>query len=434
MQCWILSWLFAGICTIGYAQQEKYPFQTIVAADGSGDYLTVQAAVDAVPEGRDKPWTILVKNGAYAEQVVIPENKPYVHLIGQDRDKTIIHLNLNVGSKPTGKEPEGKTVYWLHSVHNPVSPIYKYEPAVVMVRGHHFYTQNISYVNDWGVEAFSGPQALAMSSQADCAAFYNCCFRSFQDTWMTSTNDSDRHYVKNCRIEGAVDYFYGSGDVLLENCTLYNVRSGSVIVAPCHKNSKYGYAFRNCIVDGNVMAGDGKLKLGRPWHNAPKAVYIDTWMRIPVAPEGWTDMGTIPGLFAEYNSRDQYGNLIDLSRRKTQYTYKDRKTGKTHVGSSRVCITGDEADQYTYEHMIPGTDNWNPREMMKELSAPRQLSYQAGTFTWDPVKGAIGYVVFDGEQIIGTTVATSYAVQNVECSLKVCAVNSDGTLGKLSVL
>ena len=115
--------------------------------------------------------------------MIIPKNKPYVHLIGQDKDKTIIHLNLNVGSKLTGKEKGGKTAYWEHSVHNPSSPVYKYEGSVVVVKGDHFYTENISYVNDWGVLSDNGPQALAMNSQADCASFYNCKFRSFQDTW-----------------------------------------------------------------------------------------------------------------------------------------------------------------------------------------------------------------------------------------------------------
>ena len=105
----------------------------------------------------------------------------------------------------------------------------------MVVKGDHFYTENISYVNDWGVLSDNGPQALAMNSQADCASFYNCKFRSFQDTWMTANNDVSRHYVKDCWIEGAVDYFYGGGDVLLENCTLYNVRSGAVIVAPSIK-------------------------------------------------------------------------------------------------------------------------------------------------------------------------------------------------------
>lgn len=87
-----------------YAQADSSPYQAIVAVDGSGDYKTVQEAINAVPDGQTKPWLILIKNGLYNEQVIIPKNKPYVHLIGQDKDNTIIHLNLNVGSKLTGKE------------------------------------------------------------------------------------------------------------------------------------------------------------------------------------------------------------------------------------------------------------------------------------------------------------------------------------------
>ena len=182
----VLSILLMSACAMIYAQADSSPYQAIVAVDGSGDYKTVQEAINAVPDGQTKPWLILIKNGLYNEQVIIPKNKPYVHLIGQDKDKTIIHLNLNVGSKLTGKEIGGKTAYWEHSVHNPSSPVYKYEGSVVVVKGDHFYTENISYVNDWGVLSDNGPQALAMNSQADCASFYNCKLRSFQDTWMTT--------------------------------------------------------------------------------------------------------------------------------------------------------------------------------------------------------------------------------------------------------
>jgi len=430
----VLSILLMGACVMSYAQAVSSPYQTIVSADGSGDYKTIQEAVNAVPDGQTKPWLILVKNGSYNEQVVIPKNKPYIHLIGQDKDKTVIHLNLNVGGKLTGKEVGGKTAYWEHSVHNPSAPVYKYEGAVVMVKGDHFYTENISYVNDWGVLSDNGPQALAMSSQADCASFYNCKFRSFQDTWMTVNNDASRHYVKDCWIEGAVDYFYGGGDVLLENCTLYNVRSGAVIVAPSHKDAKYGYAFRNCIIDGNSEAADGRLKLGRPWHNNSKTVYINTIMLIPVADEGWTNMGTVPGIFAEYNSRDAQGNVLDLSKRKTEYKYKDRQTGKDISGTCRATITKEEADKYTYENMIPGKDGWNPRAIMEKLDSPRSLVYQQGTLKWNPVKNAIGYIVYDGEQILGTTTATSFPVSKVNYALKVSAVNRYGSQGKKGVL
>lgn len=78
------------------------PYDAIVAADGSGDYRTVSEAIAAAPESRTEPWLILVKKGDYSEHVVVPESKPFIHLIGQNKDNTAIRLNLNVGGKPQG--------------------------------------------------------------------------------------------------------------------------------------------------------------------------------------------------------------------------------------------------------------------------------------------------------------------------------------------
>lgn len=428
----ILTALFVGILSRGYAQTDSSPFQAVVAQDGSGDYTSVQAAIHAAPDSRKDPWLIFVKNGSYREYIVVPETKTYIHLIGQDKNKTIIHHLLNVGGKPEeGTEP-AKVGFWKHSVHNPSSEVYKVEESVVKVKGDHFYSENISYINDWGVENQNGPQALAMSSQADCASFNNCIFRSFQDTWMTSRSDSHRLYVKDCWIEGAVDYFYGSGDALLESCTLYNVRSGSVIVAPSHKNVKFGYVFRNCIVDGNAKAADGRQKLGRPWHDSPRAVYIHTTMRIPLAPEGWTNMGAIPALFAEYDSRDADGKVLDLSRRKTEY--EGRGENNPPKGSCRATITKEEADSYVYERIIPGNDGWDPRTMMEKLPAPQKLKKQGAKVSWKTVSAAAGYLIFDNDQILGFAKKPVFNLTSkIKGNLKVCAVNCYGSLGMENV-
>lgn len=431
----ILSFLLlANMFLVANGQNASSPFHMVVSVDGSGDYKRVQDAIDAVPDGCTEPWLIFIKNGHYNEQVVIPKEKTYVHLIGQDKEKTVIHLNLNVGGQPKDTDSKGKIAFWETSVHNPQSPVHKYEGTVVLVKGKNFYTENISYVNDFGVLAENGPQALAMNSQADCASFYNCKFRSFQDTWMTATNDTCRHYIKDCWIEGAVDYLYGGGDVLVENSTFYNVRSGSVIVAPCHTNAQYGYVFRDCTVDGNELAADGGQKLGRPWHNNPKTTYINTTMLIPIAEDGWSNMGTIPELFAEYNSRDKSGELLDLSKRKTDYEHTNRETGVVTKGTARATVTKAEADAMVYENMIPGKDGWNPRVMMHSLDRPGKPIYEDGLFSWQPVKGAIGYVVMDGEKVLGTTTSTSFPVKKVSHALKVCAVNKYGSLGMKRVL
>ncbi len=93
------------------------PFDAVVAQDGSGDYNSVQQAINAAPDSLNTPYLIFIKNGDYEEQVVIPASKPYIHLIGQNKEQTIIHLHLNVGGKPENEEEE----FWKYSVHNPDS-------------------------------------------------------------------------------------------------------------------------------------------------------------------------------------------------------------------------------------------------------------------------------------------------------------------------
>ena len=110
------------------------------------------------------------------------------------------------------------------------------------------------------------------------------------------------------------------------------------------------------------------------------------------------------------------------------------QTGKEVSGTCQATITKEEADKYTYENMIPGNDGWNPRIMMEKLGSPRSLVYQHGTLKWNPVKNAIGYIVYDGEQILGTTTDTSFPVSKVNYALKVSAVNQYGTQGKKGVL
>ena len=142
--------LFCILGIMGYARsQQNTIFHAVVAKDGTGDYTTVQSAIDAVPENLKSPWLIFVKNGSYEEQVIIPQNKPFIHLIGQDKERTIIHLKLNVGGKPDANTKD--LAYWHYSVHNPKSAVSHFEGAVVNINASDFYSENISYVNDWGL-------------------------------------------------------------------------------------------------------------------------------------------------------------------------------------------------------------------------------------------------------------------------------------------
>ena len=113
------------------------------------------------------------------------------------------------------------------------------------------------------------------------------------------------------------------------------------------------------------------------------------------------------------------------------YTIKDRKELEKVI---RDIYGAGYTDKLIIQDMIPGNDGWNPRIMMEKLGSPRSLVYQQGTLKWNPVKNAIGYIVYDGEQILGTTTDTSFPVSEVNYALKVSAVNQYGTQGKKGVL
>lgn len=417
----IAAVVIALITGISYGQVTDQVFDVVVAHDNSGDYTTLQAAIDAAPVNSTQPYLIFIKNGEYDELINIPEEKPFLHIIGQDVEKTVIRHMIHCG----GKDSE----FFEYSVNNEQSENYKHN-AVMDNWGSDFYMENITLENTWGTSRQTGPQALAIRTCADRMAFYNCRFRSFQDTWFTTVNDTDRHYIKNCLLEGAIDYIFGSGNILAEGTTFYNVRSGSVITAPSHTESTFGYVFRDCIIDGNEKAADGKVKFGRPWHNNPKNIWINTTLRIPIDPRGWTDMGTIPALFTDYNTHDINGLLSDVSQRKKTFSYRERNSDKIIEGSCMGELDHEDVKRYTYENMILSTDKWNPKIFMAPMNAPHIIKGINRTITWEPVEGARGYVITNEKsQILAITKKNSFFVNRKNNYYIIQAVSEYGHLG-----
>ena len=402
-------------------------YDAIVDLNGSGDYTSIQAAIDHAPANRREPWKIFVKNGRYEGLVRIPEDKPFIYLIGQNREKVIITFKINCAN-PENPKDAGQSYSKVK--------FQQADCAVVVVNAPDFYAENITFENAYGVEAQSGPQALALRTNKDRMAFYNCKFRSFQDTWMTSTkNKNDRTYADSCWIEGAVDYFYGGGNAFIENTTFYNVRGGSVIVAPSHDvGTKWGYVFQHCTIDGNAAAADGRSKLGRPWHNEPIAVFLNSTIKIPLHPEGWTDMGPAAKLFAEYNSRDGKGKLIDLSQRRTWYQQSKGEGGRRVAGLQAV-LSKQEAAKYTYHNVIVEEDGWNPKSFFTKAAAPSGIEWSAGQLTWQRSPDAAGYIVFKKHHLVGFTKDVSFKINGKsDENYTVMSVNQYGSLGKKSTL
>lgn len=412
---------------------EKRLYDAVVDKNGNGDYITVQEAIDAAPSELDKPYLIFITNGEYEEYVMIPKKKNFIHLIGQDKDKTIIKYKVTVSKENvTDKYPENP---WDYSYLNPANNMSSEQCAVMVIFGNDFYAENLTLENTWGTENQSGPQADALCTRVDRIAFFNCKLLSFQDTWWVhqATNDiSARNYADNCWIEGAVDYVYGSANLLVENSTLYNVRAGSVLTAGSqYEGTPWGHVFKDCIMDGNDAAKSQGNFFGRPWHNAPKELFINVDCRIPMDPAGWQDMNTSPGLFAVYNVTDKDGQPLSTEQWKRDYTFEDESREEVTVHyDGKFELTADEAAKYTYENIITSPDGWNPKAFYtsEKLPAVENINLYGTTLSWDGMNKAICYLVFDNGEFIGQTTETTMEVDVNGENYTVKAVNKYGSL------
>ncbi|MDE5826023.1 MAG: Ig-like domain-containing protein [Duncaniella sp.] len=386
---------FAGttltFTTMERTQPEPRLFDAIVAKDGSGDYTSVQAAIDGAPADRVKPWLIFVKNGEYNEHIDIPKSKPYMHIIGQDRDNTII-----LDDKLCGGE---------NALHVSVG-------ATVVVNADDCFFENITLENSYGHKQQAGPQALALNTSGDRAIFNNVAMLSYQDTWITTSNSAYRAYVRNSFIEGAVDFIYNSGDLYVENTTLYiNRKSGGYIVAPSHAaDVKWGYVFNNCTITAPGVPSETDVWLGRPWHNSPKTVFLNTRAEVTIPATGWYEtMGGLPALWADYNTVDGNGNPVDLSHRRD--TYYKTVDGEKVYGKAKNFLTDEEAAQYTVRNVLSGNDNWEPVIKTEACAAP-EPKFNNGIITWDAVPYAICYVILHNDEVEGFVTEPTYAIND----------------------
>ena len=349
-------------------------FHAIVAQDGSGDYTTVQAAVDAAPEGRTEPWRIYIKAGIYKEHVNIPASKPYLSLVGEGRQRTQISCDRLCGGPHGVKVDEG---------------------ATVTVCSSNLYFEGISFVNSYGHEQKDGPQALALFTQGDRVVLNRCGLLSFQDTWLTPFRAPNyRNYAVDCFIEGAVDFIYGQGNIFFDRDTLYITRKkGGYIVAPNHHaDTEWGYVFRDNVITAPGDAIETQVYLGRPWHAQPKVAFINTKAEVTIYEEGWRNhMGGLPTVFAEHGTTDWLGHPLDLSKRCSRYWVQNEQKD-TIWCTSKAVITADEAALYTIENVLSGKDQWRPREVSSRPDAP-VVGQQGKYLIWQPVPGAVGYIV-----------------------------------------
>jgi polygalacturonase len=308
-----------------------------VAADGTGDFYSIQRALDVA-----KPGAVLsVSPGTYREVITVDKPNITIRSANPDASRTVVVDDRSAGQN-------GGT---LHS-------------ATVNVTGDSFFAENITFENDFNrthPQLPAGSQALALLVTGDRAVFHNVRLLGNQDTvYAGSKNCSPdgqnciaaRQYFSDCYIAGNVDFIFGDGKAVFDRCEIHSTpHNGGYITAQAkhYPDEDSGYVLDNCklTADDGVT---GQVWLGRPWRPYATVIYMHTWMGEKIAPAGWSEWH--PG---ETHSLDTaYYAEFDSTG---PGAHHDERDPHTHF------LTPEQARQYEPKVFLRGKDNWDPTKL-----------------------------------------------------------------------
>ncbi|XP_043711565.1 pectinesterase 2-like [Telopea speciosissima] len=332
------TWVSPGHRKLLQVKSKTIEANLTVAQDGSGNYRTIQAALDAaskIKRGSTR-FVIYVKKGVYEENLDIGKSLKHIMLIGDTLRETIITGNRSVGG--------GSTTF---------------RSATVAVMGDGFIAQGITFRNTAGPQ---NGQAVALRSGADKSVFYRCAFEGYQDTLYAH---SQRQFFKECFIYGTVDFIFGNAAVVFQNCMIYarkpmNGQSNTITAqGRTDPNQNTGIS----IHDSRVMAAADLVQvqnsvltyLGRPWKEYSRTVYLQTYMDSLIDSAGWLEWNNTFALNTLY-----YGE------------YKNMGPGSSTAGRVKwsgyhVITNASVATKFTVGQFING-DSWLPGTAVRYTS------------------------------------------------------------------
>ncbi len=261
--------------------------QTItVAKDGSGQFTTVQAAVNSIASGSSTHTRIDIKAGTYTEKLTIA-SRTNLCLVGAGATTTILSYgdsNASVGSTSGS--------------------------ASVLISANDFSAANLTIQNTYG----SGSQAVALRTTGQRQQFLDCRFVGYQDTLYTH---SGSQYFRDCYVQGNTDYVFGGATAVLQNCEVRNVEGGSATSAPnTDASTAYGIVFLGGKFTAVSAVKANSVALARPWGADGFAAFLNADLGSHIAAAGFVEMsGNQPqnARFHEYGSTGSGANASSRS-------------------------------------------------------------------------------------------------------------------------
>ena len=261
--------LFLLATTFLSAQTLDNRLELTVAKDGSGDFKTIQEAINNVKDNADKRVVITIKPGVYKEKLVILPSKTFITLKGTDREKTIISFDDYSGKPLREMDASGKKEFG-------TSTSYSF-----LIQGNDCTLENLTVENAAGKVG----QAVALHIKSDRVIVKNCSILGNQDTLYLSEGNT-RSYFENCFINGTTDFIFGAATAYFYKCTIESLTNSYITAASTPKDQPYGFVFTDCRLTAKDSTVN-KVFLGRPWRPYAQTIFINTDLGSHIIPEGW---------------------------------------------------------------------------------------------------------------------------------------------------
>lgn len=312
-------------------------YRTIsVAQDGSGDYSSIQEAINSTRDLGPGYVKILIQKGVYHEKVEVPAWKHKIALIGAEWDEVVL-VNDDYSSKIDslrGKPHNTFTSYTLK------------------VEGINFYAENLTIQNS----SCNQGQAVALHAAGDRSVFRNCKILGCQDTVYTA-GEGNRMLFDSCYIEGTTDFIFGQATAFFDACDIHSLSNSYVTAASTPKFQEYGYVFKQCML--TAAQGVDRVYLGRPWRPYAKTVFRNCNLEDHIVTEGWNVWG---------------GDAMFPHKERTVFYAEYQNTGAGANPDARVWwshqLSGEEVQHYSKEKVLGGKDRWDPD---KQISILKQI-------------------------------------------------------------
>jgi len=322
-----LAVIVVGTAVIFIVVAQDFPNNLIVAQDGTGNFTTIQSAINFVRDLSQVQVEIYIKPGNYQEKLIIPSWKTKISLIGSNKLTTIISNGDHTGKPRPFPDSTGNTTF------------NTFTSYTVLVQGDDFQASGLTIENTAGQVG----QAVALHIEGDRAIIRDCNILGNQDTIYAATQNS-RQYYNTCYIEGTTDFIFGEATAIFDNCVIKCLRNSYITAASTRPETKYGFVLRNCTI---IAASDvTSVYLGRPWRPYAHTVFLNTMMDSFIHPSGWHNWGNeaneATAFYAEYNTQG-----VNVSSR-VLWSHQ---------------LTEKEAYFYTFDNIFGLDDKWIPENV-----------------------------------------------------------------------